>query len=260
MSVQRLDGMETLFERTAVSLMNFIPLLLDILFPTACSYCSSSIGASVVPHFCEACCADFDSIAGPVCPRCGTPYDSPEALRASPDHLCASCRRKPPLFDQALSVAYFEGPLREAIHQFKYRPCRSLGQPLGLWMADRIRTLAAIDMIMPVPLHVKRLRQRGFNQALLLAHRISVRHGITLFYDNLARVRPTRPQVELTGEERIKNVAGAFALRSPEKIKDKHILLIDDVFTTGATMNACAAVLKHAGASQVTACTLARAL
>ncbi len=240
--------------------MNIIHLLLDILFPTPCSYCRSPIGDSGIPHFCAECCADFDSIAGPVCPRCGAPFDSPEALRASPDHLCSSCRRKLPLFDQALSVGYFEGPLREAIHQFKYRPCRSLGRPLGLWMADRIRTLSAIDMIMPVPLHAKRLRQRGFNQALLLAYRMSVRHGITLIYDNLARVRPTRPQVELTGEERIKNVAGAFALRSPEKIENRHILLVDDVFTTGATMNECAAVLKNAGASQVTACTLARAL
>ena len=240
--------------------MNIIRLLFDILFPTSCSYCHSPIGASGIPHICATCCTDFDAIAGPVCPRCGTPFDSPEALRASPDHLCSPCRRRQPLFDQALSVGYFEGPLREAIHQFKYRPCRSLGRPLGLWMADRVRALSTIDMIMPVPLHVKRLRQRGFNQALLLAHWMSVRHGIKLVYDNLARVKPTRPQVELTGEERINNVAGAFALRSPEKIESKHILLVDDVFTTGATMNACAAVLKNDGASQVTACTLARAL
>lgn len=120
--------------------------------------------------------------------------------------------------------------------------------------------LLNIDMIMPVPLHPKRLRQRGFNQALLLAHRISMRHDIPLVYDNLARVRPTRPQVELTGEERVKNVAGAFSLRFPEIVENKHILLIDDVFTTGATMNECAAVLKSAGAEQVTACTLARAI
>jgi ComF family protein len=120
--------------------------------------------------------------------------------------------------------------------------------------------LSHIDMVMPVPLHRKRLRQRGFNQALLLAHRMSEQYGIPLVFDNLERVRPTRPQVELSGEERVKNVTGAFALRFPKKVEDKHILVIDDVFTTGATMNECAAVLKRAGSSQVTACTLARAV
>jgi ComF family protein len=120
--------------------------------------------------------------------------------------------------------------------------------------------LSHIDMVMPVPLHRKRLRQRGFNQALLLAHRMSEQYGIPLVFDNLERVRPTRPQVELSGEERVKNVTGAFALRFPKKVEDKHILVIDDVFTTGATMNECAGVLKSAGAEQVTACTLARAL
>jgi ComF family protein len=164
------------------------------------------------------------------------------------------------VFDQAVSVGQFEGPLREAIHQFKYRPCRSLGKPLGEWMVDRIKVLASIDMIVPVPLHARRLRQRGFNQSLLLAHRMSKRYGVPLSSDNLLRVRPTRPQVELTGDERIVNVAGAFALLRPFEIETKNIILIDDVFTTGATMNECAGVLKAAGAAQVTAFTLARAL
>jgi ComF family protein len=240
--------------------MSLFRHILDFLLPSPCSYCHEPVGDSRVPHFCATCWDDFDPIFGPVCTLCGKPFDSPETLSYSPAFQCSSCRTSPPLFDQALSVGYFEGPLREAIHQFKYRPCRSLGTPLGAWMADRVRMLLNIDMIMPVPLHPKRLRQRGFNQALLLAHRINVRHDIPLVYDNLARVRPTRPQVELTGEERVKNVAGAFSLRFPEIVEDKHILLIDDVFTTGATMNECAAVLKRAGAKQVTACTLARAI
>jgi ComF family protein len=127
-------------------------------------------------------------------------------------------------------------------------------------MAGRVRLLLNIDAILPVPLHTKRLRQRGFNQALLLAYRMSEQHNIPLSCDNLIRQRPTRPQVELTGAERIQNVAGAFAVRRPLDIRDRHIVLIDDVFTTGATLNECAAVLKDAGAAAVTACTLARAL
>jgi ComF family protein len=212
-----------------------------------------------VPFFCSACWNDFAAITGPVCPLCGRPFDSPDALLHSPEHLCGDCRRSPPRYDQALSVGQFEGPLREAIHQFKYRPCRSLGKPLGEWMVDRIRLLSTIDMVIPVPLHVKRLRKRGFNQSLLLAHRVSVRYGMQLSYDNLMRIRPTRPQVELRGDERIKNVEGAFALRHPEKVQGKRIILVDDVFTTGATMNECASVLKDAEASHVTAFTLARA-
>jgi ComF family protein len=166
----------------------------------------------------------------------------------------------PPTFDQALSVGYFEGPLREAIHQFKYRPCRALGRPLALWMTKNICPVDGIDRIIPVPLHTSRLRQRGFNQALILAHGISKTFTLPLSYDNLKRVRPTRPQVELSAEERIKNVAGAFALRNPDELKGLDVLLIDDVFTTGATMNECARVLKDAGVSRVTALTIARAV
>ncbi len=240
--------------------MIMVNRLLDFLLPSTCSFCRSPVGDSEAPFFCSACWNDFYEFAGPVCPSCGRPFDSSETLLHSPEHRCSDCRKSPPLFDQALSAGQFEGPLREAIHQFKYRPCRSLGKPLGDWMAKQARLLAAVDMVMPVPLHIRRLRQRGFNQALLLAHRVSVSYKAPLSYDNLVRVRPTIPQVELRGNDRIKNVQGAFALRRPGKVKGKRIILIDDVFTTGATMNECAAVLKNADASQVTAFTLARAV
>lgn len=240
--------------------MYILRRILDFFLPSSCSYCRSPVGDSKVPHFCSACWADFAPLFGPVCPGCGRPFESPETLVHSPEHLCGSCRQAPPVFDQALSPGQFEGPLREAIHEFKYRPCRSLGRPLGDWMADRVRLILDVDMIMPVPLHFTRLRHRGFNQALLLARGMSERHRVPLCYDNLMRVRPTRPQVELTGEERIKNVKGAFSLRKPAEVDARHIVLVDDVFTTGATMQECAAVLKKAGAAQVTALTLARAI
>ena len=240
--------------------MRILQRVLDFILPTSCSFCNSSVGGSHIPYFCSSCWSDFSSIDGPACPVCGRPFESPEALSQSPSHLCLSCRQKPPTFDQALSVGYFEGPLREAIHQFKYRPCRALGRPLALWMTKNICPVDGIDRIIPVPLHTSRLRQRGFNQALILAHVLSKTFTLPLSYDNLKRVRFTRPQVELSGDERIKNVAGAFALRSPDELKDLDVLLIDDVFTTGATMNECARVLKDAGASRVTALTIARAV
>ncbi len=240
--------------------MRFIRRILDCILPTSCSFCNDPIGDSKIPFFCSTCWADFSVIQGPLCPSCGRPFSSPETLVQSPDHTCLACRQKPPMFDQALSVGYFEGSLREAIHQFKYRPCRSLGRPLGEWMASNVRLVTDIDIVMPVPLYKKRLRERGFNQALLLAHRLSETHRISFGCDNLYRTRHTRPQVELTGAERIRNVAGAFALQRPEDVAGRSVVLVDDVFTTGATMNECASVLKQAGASQVTALTLAMAV
>jgi ComF family protein len=125
-------------------------------------------------------------------------------------------------------------------------------------MAGQVRMTIPLDIAIPVPLHKKRLRLRGFNQALLLAHGISEQFMIPLNYDNLIRIRYTRPQVELSGRDRAENVRGAFNLLRPAEVCEKRILLIDDVFTTGATMNECAKVLKDAGAASVTVLTLAR--
>jgi len=234
--------------------------ILDIVFPTSCAFCNGSVQGSEIPYFCASCWADFTLITGPVCPRCGRPFDSPDALRCSPEHECRDCRLTPPHFDQALSVGYFEGALREAIHQFKYRPCRSLGKPLGAWMAGNVRLLTGIDLIIPVPLHTSRLRHRGFNQALLLSQWLCEKHRVPVSFDDLLRVKPTRPQVELSGAERIANVENAFILRNKGYMTGKKVLLVDDVFTTGATLNECASVLKKDGAAQVVACTLARAV
>jgi ComF family protein len=186
------------------------------------------------------------------------PFGSPEALTSSPGHVCLSCRERPPHFDQALAAGLFEGSLREAIHVFKYQAVWALGRPLSEWMASQVNVSAPLDMVMPVPLHTKRLRERGFNQALLLANGVAVRFAIPLVLDNLVRVRFTRPQVELAGRDRMKNVSGAFSLRCPDVVHGKRVLLIDDVFTTGATLNECSRVLKHAQAHSVTAFTLAR--
>jgi ComF family protein len=240
--------------------MKILSRLLDFLLPTACKYCNNPVGDSGIPFFCSTCWSDFSVMSGPLCPRCGRPFESSETLTHSPDHLCLACRQSLPVFDQALSIGYFEGPLREAIHQFKYRPCRSLAKPLALWAAGNMRPVQGIDIILPIPLHTTRLRERGFNQALLLADYLGKTFNIEVCFDNLKRTRPTKPQVELTGAERIKNVAGAFGLTRPGDIAGRAVLLIDDVFTTGATMNECARVLKAAGCPRLAALTIARAV
>jgi ComF family protein len=127
-------------------------------------------------------------------------------------------------------------------------------------MSGNVQPIRGLDVILPIPLHGSRLYERGFNQALLLADRIGDRFSIPVCYDNLVRTRPTRPQVELSGLDRVKNVSGAFSLLAPHAIKNRNVMLVDDVFTTGATMNECSRILKASGASCVAALTLARAV
>jgi len=241
-----------------MDIISFLSTILDVLIPSSCAYCRSPVGGSGIPRFCRQCWSDFAPVKGQICPRCGKPFGSPEALTNSPDHECLTCRKVPPYFDQAFAAGLFEGPLREAIHLYKYRPVRALGKPLATWMAGQVSFDARPELVMPVPLHRKRLKRRGFNQALLLASGITRHFDLPLSYDNLVRTRSTRPQVELSGEERTVNVKGAFNILRPGEIGNKGILLIDDVFTTGATMNECARVLKGAGARSVVALTLAR--
>lgn len=240
--------------------MNLFRRALDLLLPASCTYCHGSASGSGIPRFCKQCWSEFAPVPAPGCSTCGRPFGSPEALAHSPGHECLDCRTQPPHFDQALAAGLFEGPLREAIHLYKYRPVRSLGEPLAQWMAEQVRVTAPIDLTMPVPLHRARLRHRGFNQALIIARVISLRFAAPFMYDNLVRLRSTRPQVELSGQERAENVKGAFGLARPAEVSGKRVLIIDDVFTTGATMNECAKVLKEAGAASVTVYTLARTM
>ncbi len=153
----------------------------------------------------------------------------------------------------------FEGPLREAIHQLKYKGRTSLARPLGQYMGQawQARPLPA-DLIVPVPLHPARLRERGYNQATLLADRLARATGLALEERGLQRVRATSPQVDLNAAERKANVQGAFQAE-PSRVRGHTIVVVDDVCTTGATLEACSLALQEAGAQRVYAMTLARA-
>lgn len=191
------------------------------------------------------------------------PFRSNVTLIKSPDFLCGECREKKRYFTKAIAVAVYEGTLSEAIHIFKYQKKQAMAKHLNVMITDLLlQRLFDSDIIIPVPLHKKRLNERGFNQSLLIAHYLSKRLCIPLSMDGLQRVRWTRPQIELSRHERLKNVRGAFAvlagLKPAHIIKDKRVILVDDVYTTGATVNECAKVLKKAGASEVVVFTLAR--
>jgi len=155
-------------------------------------------------------------------------------------------------------VAPFDGVLQKAIHHFKYLNVRGLAKPLGdLLLAQMNDPAPPVDVIVPVPLHRQRERERGYNQAALLARRLAQRTGLPLAEHALRRTRQTPPQVGLSAPERWANVAGAFACGSPD-LSTRHPLLVDDVCTTGATLSACARALRAGGAETVWAVTLAR--
>ncbi|MBU0574595.1 MAG: ComF family protein [Candidatus Margulisbacteria bacterium] len=160
------------------------------------------------------------------------------------------------------SVAEYEGALKRAIWRFKFDRKKELADPLGYLLAkyaNRHLSLKNMHMIVPVPLHEKRLRQRGYNQSELLCRQLTKYYNIPTVHRSLYRVRDTMPQFELNKRERFSNIRGAFAVNGKEPVKGKNILLVDDIYTTGMTVSECTSMLKRSGASSVHVLTLSRA-
>ena len=152
-------------------------------------------------------------------------------------------------------------PLKSVIQRYKYNRDVWLARPLAALLVERAPFVVGVyDVVMPVPLHVERLRWRGFNQAQFLAQPLARAAGVALDPHSLQRVRPTRPQVDLDEKERRHNVLGAFRVTRPQRIAGRSILLVDDVYTTGATVNECSRALLQAGAKRVDVLVLARAV
>ena len=175
--------------------------------------------------------------------------------------LCSTCRTHAPGFDYARSAARYEDVMREALHAFKFGGRRGLAAPLGALLVEAMesRLPAGVPAVLvPVPLHPRRERERGFNQASLLARRVGVAWGVPVRADVLIRAVATSSQTELDAPARRANVRGAFRLRRPELIAGRHVLLVDDILTTGATLSECAHCLREGGAANVGALTVAR--
>jgi ComF family protein len=219
--------------------------LLDLFFPPRCVACKRR-GA----WFCARCRSQIETIAAPLCVHCG------QGTEGEP--ICATCKQHPPKLDGLRAAGYLEGTLRLAIHAFKYTGVRELAAPLGEVLAEGYaRYSLPADLIVPVPLHEARRNQRGFNQSLLLAEQLSTHTHLPVNQHDLLRLRDTASQVGLRALDRRKNVHGAFAWQGGS-LKGRQVLLIDDVCTTGATIEACAAALLAAGAANVWGLTLAR--
>jgi ComF family protein len=166
-------------------------------------------------------------------------------------------------FTMARALGAFEGSLQAAIHRWKYEGKTHLTSFFAEWMAEglnRYWELHSLDLLIPVPLHPQRLRERGFNQALLLVKELSRRTDTPYLKTILKKRKPTLPQVNLTGVEREKGLRGAFHVTEKEELSGKSVLLVDDVYTTGATVNECSKVLVRGGAKKVNVLTLAHAL
>jgi ComF family protein len=195
-------------------------------------------------------------VAEHFCSVCGTPFLN----RAPLDELgrCGLCRHGATRFDAAFAFGEYDGVLRRLIALYKYDGVRPLAGPLSRLLARAVPRSQRFDVVVPMPLHWTRQWKRGFNQAGLLAQKVAGQLGVPAARA-LRRVKATAPQAGLTMAQRRDNVAGAFALRGRTAVSGKHVLLVDDVLTTGATLNACAGVLKRGGARRVTVLTVARA-
>ena len=231
---------------------------LDALFPPRCGGCGEFSGAI----FCERCASELREIIEPCCARCGRVFDA----LARGDEICARCRQHPPAFECARACWVYEGPPRLTIHRFKYNRRYAMAPRLAQFVVQTPAARALLfewrpDFLVPVALHASRARARGFNQSALLAREIGVLCDVPAL-ELLNRTRRTPPQVGLDLKARRHNVRAAFEINEKlwrdDNLTGARILLIDDVFTTGATLNECARILIQAGAGAVAALTVAR--
>jgi ComF family protein len=226
----------------------------DVIVPPCCLVCRTPLGAHHL--LCAPCWREVRFIRPPLCDVLGIPlpFDTGERM------VSAGALARPPAYDRARAVAHFSGSMRTLVHQFKYADRHDARALFGRWLAEAgHELLAGVDVVAPVPLTRWRLLWRRFNQAAILAQELSRQTGLTLDPLLLQRRRYTRPQVGLTHDQRRRNVAGAFGVSRNRlaSVRDRKVLLVDDVITTGATAQACARALKRAGAARVDVLALA---
>jgi ComF family protein len=220
-----------------ISVASIPGLLLDVVFPPVCGSCGAAGG-----FLCERCKGALQQAAPPRCRRCW-------ALSAR--GTCADCSGSP--LDAARAAYVFDGVARRLVHGLKFRSLSALARPMAELLAGSDLLLTERpDLLIPVPLHARRRRSRGFNQSELLARVLAEETGIALDSDSLVRNRNTRPQTGVVDRnEREQNLRGAFTCSATERVQGRRVVLLDDVLTTGATARECARALKSAGAGRV---------
>lgn len=234
-----------------------VSFLLNLLFPRRCAACDATLRFDNDDYLCRDCLKKIHWLSGPLCSVCGRPLFG----KVVEPVTCSACLDNPPHFDRARSIIFLERAGREFILKYKYGSNLHLCRPAARWMAERggrFYSWDDYDGWLAVPLHSRKSRERGFNQSLLLARRFSRLVSLPAAGGGLSRSRFTRTQTRLTLARRRENVRGAFRVGSPKKVWRRRLLLIDDVYTSGSTVNECARTLKSAGAEAVEVLTLAR--
>ena len=230
--------------------------LTSLFYPPLCAICGADVGPS--EYLCDACDTKASRVVPPFCEKCSEPF--PGAI--TDVFTCANCENRKLHFETAVAAYRSRGVVRRVIHDFKYNKQLHLRHVVARWLADALDDVRLrgwrFDMLVAVPLHPARQRERGFNQADLLAKSLSQRTSVQL-KPVLERIRYTKTQTAFDRAERMENLRDAFRLRKNADVQGCRVLLIDDVLTTGSTLSECARVLKAAGAVSVHAATAARA-
>ena len=237
---------------------HWLRVLRDALFPASCEACEAPLPAGHPSCLCSTCRSAMTPPPPPLCVACGVP------LPPAKDARCGGCLARPPRFTSARAATLYlaipgrASPLAASVQALKYGRRRIVAAALGDLLAERY-PFTSDAVLVPVPLHVSRLRARGFNQALLLARALGRSRGLPVLPAALVRTRATRGQPGLGADARRRNLTGAFAVVDPTALRRRHVVLVDDVLTSGATADACAAALLAAGASRVDVYTAGRA-
>ncbi len=235
--------------------------LLDLVYPPVCAGCGRE-QAHAEERVCPDCLHHFQIFPSPYCGRCGAPVASVQ--ESAPGRPCRNCPAGPIYFDRAHSLySYEDERIQRVIHALKFHYQTRLAPLLANLMLRGYETFFSgerFDCLVPVPLHKSRRREREFNQSVLISQALVEKKGLLLQDDMVVRVRPTIPQASLPHARRTRNLAGAFAVPCPAAAAGRRVLVIDDVMTTGATVNEVCAVLRQAGAEYLGVFTLSRAL
>ena len=232
--------------------------IIKIFLPPRCIKCGAILSDD--DGLCSECFNQLNFITAPYCYKCGHPFEQAASTKKM---LCASCAKKNKTpFRLNRSALCYDDISKDLILALKFMDKTENAKTLAKWlnMAGYDIWQEGVDVLVPVPLHYKRLIKRRYNQSALLVKELSKLTGIEADYTSLIKHKSTKPQVQFSGHERVKNVRGAFSVKHIEKIKGKRVVLIDDVMTTGSTLKECALALKSAGAKSVDTLTVARVI
>jgi ComF family protein len=243
-----------MFRKRILAIGHYKEAALDILYPkdSVCAVCGNKLDNRANLGICAWCNDLLPLITNPFCEKCGKP-------KKAEIELCAECDGVHNHFEQAMSVFEYTASVQRLIYRFKYRGEQYLSHVLGGFLAKRLKEQKDWDYnaLIAVPLHRKRQRERGFNQSALLASEIALRLDMPVLFDALSRVKETSVQAGLGRQERFANLRQAFSVNEKSEIQGKRIVLVDDIFTTGSTVNECSRVLLEAGAEKVYVLTVA---